>query len=260
MMEKKKINENNLPVGVSVTQRIRQIKQPRGGYLNPKEFQTIELERELIHPSLIGLAVDYMTRFMLGKPIEEAFRISIMGSYIIGEYEKACKLISEIKGLDEHSVSNAIKLAGFDVCYRAGIFGFFAYVPVDEIYPDDVSIKNVQIMIRRSLAFFEKYGPVVMDGFTFEGGYTDIISSGDGDFLTKDTLWDFKVSKNQPTKDQTLQLFIYWRMGLHSIHPEFKKIKYLGIYNPRLNIVYRFPVSNISTSVIKDIEKNVIGY
>ena len=48
-------------------------------------------------------------------------------------------------------------------------------------------------MVLRSLAFIENYGPIIKDGFTFEGGYTDIVSSGDGDYLTENTLWDFKV-------------------------------------------------------------------
>lgn len=57
-------------------------------------------------------------------------------------------------------------------------------------------------MIERALKFFERYGPKILDGFTFEGGYTYIVSSGDGDFITEDTLWDFKVSK-LPIKKRT---------------------------------------------------------
>ena len=56
------------------------------------------------------------------------------------------------------------------------------------------------------------YGPVVKDGFTFDGGYTDIVTAGDGDFLTFDTLWDFKVSIKPPTNANTLQLLMYYIM------------------------------------------------
>ena len=52
----------------SVTQRISKIKQPRGGYIKRKDFTCITLEdgielnsQENIHPSLIGLVIDYMT-------------------------------------------------------------------------------------------------------------------------------------------------------------------------------------------------------
>ena len=67
----------------SVTHGISQIKQPRGGYLNPKDLETVQLSdgRELsdngnIHASLVGLAVDYLARFMLGANIVDAFLIS----------------------------------------------------------------------------------------------------------------------------------------------------------------------------------------
>ena len=33
---------------------------------------------------------------------------------------------------------------------------------------------------------------------------------------------------------------------LHSIHPEFKDVKYLGIYNPRMNTVSRIAVEDIA--------------
>ena len=94
-------------------------------------------------------------------------------------------------------------------------------------------------MVERSIAFWKKYGPITKDGFTFEkNGYTKTVDSGDGDYLTEDTLWDFKVSKSKPTNKHTLQLLMYWIMGQHSGKPEFKNITKLGIFNPRLNTVY----------------------
>ncbi|MCX0414719.1 hypothetical protein, partial [Clostridium perfringens] len=194
---------------VSVTQRIKQIKQPRGGYIRPKEFNITILddniklnEKENIHSSLVGLAVDYMTRYSIGTPINEAFKISIMGASIIGESKFAQKLIEEIEGLDDNSIVNACKLVGYDVCCRAGIIG---YKPVQNINPDKDTIDNIRYMIKRSLKFIEIYGPIIKDGFTFEGGYTNLVSKGDGDFLTKSTLWDFKVSTKNPTNAHTLQ-------------------------------------------------------
>ena len=76
----------------SVTQRIRAIKQPRGGYIKPKEFTETTLDdgielnpSENIHASLVGLAVDYLTRLMTGTPADEAFYISLLGSDCINE-------------------------------------------------------------------------------------------------------------------------------------------------------------------------------
>ena len=92
------------------------------------------------------------------------------------------------------------------------------------------------------------------------GGYTAIVSSGDGDFLTNDTLWDFKVAKTKPNNKHTLQLLMYWIMGQHSGQEKYKNIKRLGIFNPRLNTVYLLNVKDIPENVIKTVEKEVIGY
>ena len=251
--------------GCSVTQRIRQIKQPRGGYITPKLLKAVPLGdgidalnlEENVHPGLIGLTVDYMTRFMSGTPVVDAFAISMLGAQSIGYDSKASHLMSGIKGLDDRSIVNAVKLTGFDVCYRSSPIG---YRPVEDINPDEPTIQNVRTMVERSLHFFRIYGPKTLDGFTFGGGYTDTVSAGDGDFMTANTLWDFKVSKYRPSKEHTLQLLMYWRMGLHSVHAEFQSIKYLGVYNPRLNKVYRIKVDAIPDDVIAEVEKDVIGY
>lgn len=71
---------------------------------------------------------------------------------------------------------------------------------------------------------------------------------------------DFKVSKNPPTSKHTLQLLIYYLMGKRSIHKEFDTIKYLGIFNPRLNRVSLYDINNISRDIISNVQKDVIGY
>lgn len=92
------------------------------------------------------------------------------------------------------------------------------------------------------------------------GGYTATVSSGDGDFLSEDTLWDFKVSKSKPTSQHTLQLLMYWIMGQHSGQDKFKNITRLGIFNPRLNTVYLLNMEDVSPEIIATVEKEVICY
>ena len=248
----------------SVTQRIKTIKQPRGGYIKPKEFEVTQLsdgielvENENIHSSIIGLAVDYLTRYMIGARAKDAFSISLLGSDIIKERKKAENLLQDIKGLDDKSIINACKLSGYDVCFRAGIIG---YKPVDTIHPNSETISNIRTMVNRGIKFFDQYGPITLDGFVFVGGYTDIVSSGDGDFLTKDTLWDFKVSKDKPKSAHTLQLLMYYIMGKRSINKEFETVKNIGIFNPRLNVVYSLEINKIPQEIIDTVSKEVIGY
>lgn len=252
--------------GVSVTQRIKQIKQPRGGYLNPKVFvqeiinddeEFFDKNEENLNPALVGMAVDYLTRFMENQDLEESFKISIMGASILGKLEIADKLLSEIQGLDDQSIINAVKMTGFDVAYR---YSSLYYKDVEEINPNEKTIEHIKKMVERSIIFLNLQGNKVLDGFNFPGGYSDIVTSGDGDFITENTIWDFKVSARPITKEYTLQLLMYWRMGLKSDYDTFSKIQYLGIFNPRNNTIYKLNVNEIDQNIIKEVEQDVIGY
>ena len=53
---------------------------------------------------------------------------------------------------------------------------------------------------------------------------------------------------------------MYWIMGQHSERDEFKGIKKLGIFNPRLNVVYLYDIDNVPKEVIEEIERDVICY
>ncbi len=248
----------------SVTQRVSKIKQPYGGYLPMKAFAKeifddgLSLnETENIHSSLVGIAVDYLTRFSLGDSADKAFHVSSLGASNIGMLNKATILKAKVTGLDDQSIISACKLAGFDVCFRSSKS---AYKPIEDINPDKFTIENIRIMVNRGVSFWNKYGPIVCSEPTFEGGYTDTVNAGDGDFISNDTLWDFKVSKSAPTTKHSLQILMYYVMGLHSIHEHFKSISNLGFFNPRLNTAYICPISSISAETITEIENNVICY
>lgn len=258
----------------SVTGRINNIEQPYGGYLPIKDFNVIDIptddvlkDEENIHPSLVGLAVDYLTRLMMGTSKEEVFRVSLLGAkkYDIynkklglnSEFERASDLLETILGLDDTSIKNTCKIVGYDVCFRASIAG---YKDIDEINPNNYTIKNIKIMVKRCIRFWALYGPIVKDGFTFENAYTKIIDSGDGDYLTEDTLWDLKVLKGEPNKKHTLQILVYYIMGKKSSNPEFESINKLGIFNPRKNKIYIISIERIPKFVFDEVSCNVIGY
>ena len=257
----------------SVTARIKEIKQPRGGYIKPSHFDFIQIsdekilsEDENIHASVIGMAVDYLTRYEMGVNLEDAFAISCYGAERAsklgckGALKEAQKYLNQIKGLDDKSIVNACKMVTFDVWFRNPKEALLAKT-ASETNPDLNSIKNIRIMVERSVAFWNEYGPIIKDGFTFEPtGYTKTVDSGDGDFLTEDTLWDFKVSKSKPTNKHTLQLLMYWIMGQHPGKPEYKKITKMGIFNPRLNTIHILRIENVSEDIIKEIESDVICY
>ncbi|WP_424320442.1 hypothetical protein ACPD8N_06675 [Lacticaseibacillus chiayiensis] len=109
-----------------VTQRIKQIKQPRGGYINPKVMQAREYDdgrslsdKENLAATTMGLVVDYMTRFMLNHDVLEAFDIPIRGARIFGRENDVMQQLNLIKGLDDVSIKAAARIIlVFDASYR----------------------------------------------------------------------------------------------------------------------------------------------
>lgn len=136
---------------VSVTQKIKEIMQPKGGYLSISRFKLFKFEddefleeNENIHPSIIGLDVDYLSRFMINKNKEKSFDISLIEIECAKKfYNFACKsnhqnlqilkikfnflsqldsimleLLNNINGLDNKSIIATYKLVACDVWYR----------------------------------------------------------------------------------------------------------------------------------------------
>ena len=265
----------------SVTERIKEINQPKGGYISPKWFQKITLKTddklatlENISQSTIGSVVYYLTWFCLNGNKYWAFRISVFGAQhaqlyynVKGAIKNAKNLLEDIKGLDDQSIINACKLVWYDGWYTnpERMMQHCKNKSHPKI-PNEQTISNIKILIYRSFKFFEEYGPIILDDFTFQavrGGdceYTGAVNKGEWDFITKDTLWDFKVSKKDLNSNQTLELVMYWIIARHSKKLFIDNIFKIGIFNPRLNVVYLFDMNNLSQKIIKRIERKVICY
>ena len=256
---------------LSVTQRINEVKQPRGGYLPIKSFEKVVYDdgRELapeesIGPGTVGTAVDCLTRLRFGSEPREAFSIAIAGARKMEKagVENAREVCEELirgtmAGDTDEAIAAACKLAGcFDAFYRSGHFK-----NPSEIEPDAATIGNIRTMLNRCETFIQDYqGPILLSGFTFEGGYTETVSYGDGDYLLVGGLFDFKVMKGDPKPKHTLQILMYYLMGLASAHPEFKGVNRIGFFNPRLNAAYFKKVTDIPEEVIREVSLDVIGY
>lgn len=250
----------------SVTQRIKQVKQPRGGYINPRKMLThreldilkppYDATLENVSPSLVGIAVDYLMRFMSGAPVEEVFQVSFYGARRV--HVDATQYADQVMGLDDASIVATLRLSGFDTIRRAGLN---TYRSVENIKPNAETIENVRAMVEAGLEFFREYGPIVHTHMTFQGGYTDVVGEGDGDFMTADAIWDFKCSRRPPTSAHTLQIVMYWVMGLHSwFAADYQKVTRLGLFNPRLTSAYTVNVVDIPIDTLRTIETQVICY
>lgn len=250
---------------MAVTTRIRMVGQPPGGLLPLSLFDRVPLadrmglhpcSMETVAPDLVGLYVDYMTRLAMGASKRVAFRIPLLGARLVNRTGEAEALLERIVDFTAPSARAACLLLDFDAASRRGP----QYWRPRRMVPDDATYFNLTRMVARSRAFFDEYGPVVWGGFDFEGGYTDRITSGSGDFLTADTLWDFKVSSYRPNPMYTLQLLVYWRMGLHSVHDEYRMVRRLGFFNPRRDEVWLLDVDRIDDRLVDWTDHELIGY
>ena len=254
----------------SVTNRVDMIKQPRGGYLKCGLFVKEEYsddvvlnKNENIEASIVGMAVDYLTRYMSCAKCADCFGISLMGARLLDlhnnskhkEIDKAYSYIDMINSLDDKSIVNTCKLVGYDVCCRASCDDYRS----KGLEPDEFTISNIRNMVNRALLFFEREGGITETNITFEGGYTDIISSGDADYLTSNGLWDMKATKYELNANYTLQLLIYYLLGLRSNNDKFNTVEKIGFFNPRRNICYWVDTSFIPESVISIVSREVIG-
>lgn len=255
----------------SVTKIVASAKQPHGGYLPigafDKKLGSDDLEvtgTYNIAPSLVGLAVDYGTRIVLGEAVEDVFDVAMVGAGIVGSSDEARDLLEAIdaaalraREMDHDSLAAICKLSGFDSASRAGAG---AYKPVQGINPDKQTVSDIGNMILRTSAFFLKQGTVVETGFTFEGAYTDDAGASDGDYIVGDTLWDLKVSKKDPTPKNTLQILLYYLMGLRSGKDAFKGVTRIGLYNPWLQASWSVSVLDLDESLLSTVEGEVLGY
>lgn len=282
--------------GISVTQRvlgrpgIKCVPQPRGGYLKVKDMLVDEFDdgmdltdfkSENRSPSAVGLAVDYLSRFIQSGDKEDAFSIPILSGRVVQEqvlrasirgskddmlrwepYRVAVDRIpgylDDVTGLDDKSIVAAFKLTAYDSIYRSGPSTF---VDPEELPPTNkASIEHTRRMVERSKDFIDKYGPAINGLDTFIGGYTEVVSYGDCDLVTDHGLWDFKCSVKPPTSKHTLQILMYWQLGVHSDHPEYLRVKEIGIWNPRLNKAWYKYTEDIPSDVVEDICRKVLVY
>ena len=268
-MSKLLVGRRSCDVDTSVVRRTTQVLQPVHGYLPVEIFDVLKFE-DSFRPedyivndkAKIGLVVDYMTRFLGGVRKEEAFRVSLEGARLMGCDGFANDLLKNIVGIDDKSIKSAFRLVGFDVAVREGTFYFvFAdAVGIDEGHITDTMVQCIREMLIRSTEFLAYFGGIKKCNLVFKDGYSSVVVKGDGDFCTADTLWDMKCTRFRIEPETTLQIAMYYLMGYFSGDEFYRRIKYVGVFNPRLNIAMRVRVSDISDSTWYVICRDVMGY
>ena len=81
---------------------------------------------------------------------------------------------------------------------------------------------------------------------------------GDYDYLTEDSLIDMKVLNKKVSNKHTLQIILYWIIGMKSNKKQFTNVKHLKFYKPRLNVEYQFDLYDLKPQLLKPILEEVL--
>lgn len=283
----------------TVTQVVKRTVQPAGGYISPKQFELIEyhlkdtpeedledtnelidLSVETTHPTVTGVVVDYLTRAMIDiartgsascTSKSKSLNIINHGAHLKNEMDKFEEEARKIKDLSDESINAMCRLTAYDTYYRSGM-----EVDPSTIYADPTTCEHIRLMVQRTLNILSTRDDGMIEFEpTFNGGYSEIVSKGDGDYVSPSTLYDLKVSKNKSIDSkQTLQLAIYLILARRAVlgigiwYPTpfmhdrcseyFADVENIAIINPRYNIVYELKINEETEDVLNQIEQNVV--
>lgn len=210
-----------------------------------------------ISEGVIKRTLEYLICLRLSKNTEEKLAVFeepfIRASYING-IETARKLYCEALAGGESEIYATLKLASF--CENAQKISYDFKISA---LPDSETLLNISKMAARNAEFFSGSRKILKFNFDFEGAYNSVVSCGAGDYLTKDGIWCISVSGALPSEFEFITLAAQYILGQYCHDAaKFRKIKKLGIFNPRLCKGFYVNVSDIPKSIISALTKELI--
>lgn len=278
----------------SVSELVEKIEQPAFGILPVSKFERTELKQDSyvvakknsIPAVHLGLIVDYCVKYILGVKLSDILHVEYAGYaehirvsavkyfnslseqsltqiYIEDERKKIClsDFVSQVENAEtfEDFVTNMLYVVQYGDFIRNIRY---AYNRIGEVFTTKISesdLRDILIFFMRTkgwISTFDKAIPM----YKFKPyGYNNTVTSGEGDFCTKHTLWDLKVSNGEPTSKDTLQLLIYYIMAKRSGNRMYKDVNSIGVYNPKLDTTWLCKIDDIDKSIIKHVS-NIIGF
>lgn len=134
---------------------------------------------------------------------------------------------------------------------------------VDNLLNDELSLSIIKKAIKDSLHIknYVQTHHLIIPEFFMLGGYTDQISSGDGDYLLDNKIMDLKSGFTGFTIDHALQVVLYGIMGRHS------DLAYWHDFDGTLELIYpfygkryTFNLNDLSVNFYEVLERVVVGY
>ncbi|GEM_PF-152658 len=252
--------------GMSIARRAATYPQPRYGFVPVEDLRVRRsedrrklAEEESLPPWVANEIVRRLSQVELGAAAENVFKASLAGARRLGAeaLEDAQHQISLVNGVSSQSIESVHRLVAYSSLAEIGAK---AYRVAIDSFADEDTLKDIRIMVQRSRSFFEENGPILRSGFDVEGGYTDTVSSGRGDFLAEGSIWDLRAYAGPLTTTDTLRVLMYYLMGQRSVHQEFQRVVRIGVFNPRLYEARWIRVNEIQEATKYEVSSRVIGY
>ncbi len=218
----------------------------------------------------IGTAYDYVLRFKIefcnkNKKVErdewlaeyayKRFAIKFTGDKLealIFRYSRAKenykKYISNGR-MSDTLLADGLFLAKLDLYYRIGL------IAPDLFRENPLDIKDLKNLYRTitKTKFLATKRIILNPSF---GAGSDLVDGADADFIIDDTLIEIKVTKHLKLERSYLnQLIGYYTLGLiGDVNGKNAKreIKYIGVYYPRYDVLWRVPISTLGKSKVFD--------
>lgn len=205
-----------------------------------------------IHPLVMKSTVVLLTYFMLSKDLETAFFLPLIGAKELKQIRWARKWLKRIKGLDDFSIAVACRLARFDVAIT---LDKRLYDCLGEYNPNEETVHNIRVMVKRTLKFFETFGQPKRIYVSFEGGYTKVINVGHSDFLVKTTLINLQYSDNDIKENDAMKLLLHYILSTQSEMKCNKAVRKIGLFNPKLNTLYHLDLKKEKRVDVEDLRR-----
>lgn len=271
---------------IPVTEWVRHVKQPRGGYLPIKSMHVTEVDDgrtlhpdENLGPGTVGTAVDYLSRVLAGADASEVYALPLAGAEKLGMSARARRYLAEIAMFSddgepcEELIRAGVNLGRFDVVFKAGQSKYLGALN-GEVAISPETTENIGIMLGRVTAFRGRHG---MDAsatarwmrYNIPGGLpgTDGMS-GEADIVSRDAVWDCKAMKTQLRATYSLQLLAYYVMLWQGSGRDMVECMAqgernpmvpgpgdftLGFFNPRTNTEHAIHVSELNPEIFKSV-------
>lgn len=278
----------------SVSEIVERFEQPAFGVLPVSLFEKKELRQDAYKlsgkssiPAIhLGLIVDYCVKYILGVKLSDILHVEYAGYaehirvsavryfnslsesaltqiYIEDERKNIClsdfvSKVENAKTFDEF-VTNMLYVIQYGDFVRNIRY---AYDRIGEVFTTELSndeLQDILIMFMRTQSWVKKFDKAVPMYKFKPYGYNNTVTSGEGDFCTKYTLWDLKVANGDPTTKDTLQLLIYYIMAKHSGNRLYNNVNSVGVYNPKLDAIWTCKMDSVDSSIINMVTK-MLGF